>query len=387
VFWAKSRYRCGEAQLLEAREQSRRRELKGVHRLTFVVRAQPSPERKALLFVPGAAPAASFVSADRDALAARVRLVEIAPRPGLGQVQFAAALARALARERPARAVVWFAAATYGAATLAACRLARVPCLVIAGGMDVASCPEIGFGEARGGWRRTASRWTLEAAALIWAFSESARREILLRASPQAIAVVPPSVDTAYFQTPDARPRERLVVSTCAAISPLTIVQKGLDRLVAAARHAPDIQVVVTGRAEAGAAPVRAFVSDAPANVTFAGHVSREALRALYARAAAVAQLSRHEGFGVAAVEALAMRCAVVTSALPAFDEVVGGPGHYRVVDEASPEAVAAVLRAAIDAPPAPSRWAEVDRLYGGAARVAAWDRWLADEGLAAPPR
>jgi glycosyltransferase involved in cell wall biosynthesis len=362
-------------------------ELKGFARLTFVVWNRPSSGRKALLFVPGAAPEASFVSADRDALAARVRVVEVPPRSGLGHVAFAAALGRALARERPARAVVWFAAATYGAATLAACRLAGVPCLVVAGGMDVAACPEIGFGEARGGWRRAASRWALEAAALVWAFSESARREILQRASPKAMAVVPPAVDTAYFRAPDGQPRERLVVSTCAAISPLTIVQKGLDRLVAAAGRAPDIQVVVTGRADASAAPVRAFVSGAPANVTFAGHVSREALRALYARAAVVAQFSRHEGFGVAAAEGLAMHCAVVTSALPAFDEVVGGPGHHRVADDAAPEAVAAILRAAIEAPPATSRWAEVDRRYGGAVRAAAWDHWLAREGLVAPPR
>src|SRR5438105_6612459 len=123
------------------------------------------------MFVPGSAPGASFVAADRAALGARVRVIEVVPRSGLGQLAFAAALTRVLARERPARAVVWFAAASYGAATLGACRLAGVPCLVIAGGMDVAACPDIGFGEARGGWRRAASRWVLEEAALVWAFS------------------------------------------------------------------------------------------------------------------------------------------------------------------------------------------------------------------------
>src|SRR5687768_1575373 len=123
---------------------------------------------EAVLFVPGSAPGASFVSADREALAARVRLFEAVPKPGLGQLAFARTVRQLLARERPARAVVWFAAATYGATTLAACRLARVPCLVIAGGMDVAACPEIGFGEARGGWRRVLSRWVLEEAAVVW---------------------------------------------------------------------------------------------------------------------------------------------------------------------------------------------------------------------------
>ena len=221
----------------------------------------------------------------------------MAPASGLRHVAFAAALGRVLARERPARAVVWFAAATYGAATLAACRLAGVPCLVVAGGMDVASCPEIGFGEARGGWRRTASRWTLEQAALVWAFSESARREIAARARTRAIAVVPPAVDTGWFRPPaPPRARERLVLTTCAAIGPVTIAQKGLDRLSRAAALLPDVPVVVTGAVDLADSAVRAFVAGAPPNVSFAGHVSREALRTLYARAAVVAQLSRHEG-------------------------------------------------------------------------------------------
>ena len=72
---------------------------------------------------------------------------------------------------------------------------------------------------------------------------------------------------------------------------------------------------------------VRAFAAAAPPNVSFPGHVSRAALRDLYARAAVVAQLSRHEGFGVAAAEAAAMGCALVTTRLPVFDEVLGRRG------------------------------------------------------------
>jgi glycosyltransferase involved in cell wall biosynthesis len=344
---------------------------------------RPSSTARPLLFVPGSAPGASFVAADRDALNARVALVEVIPRPGFGQVTFAGQLGRVLARERPARAVVWFAAATYGSTTLAACRLAGVPCLVVAGGMDVASCPEIGFGEARAGWRRRASRWVLEEAAMVWAFSESARREIASRARPRAVAVVPPAVDTAWFR-PDSPPRarERFVLSTCAAIGPVTIAQKGLDRLVRAAGALPD----VPGTLDAAHPGVRAFVASAPSNVSFAGHVSRDALRDLYGRAAVVAQLSRHEGFGVAAVEAAAMGCALVTTALPVFDEVLG-PDHIGVPLAAPDADVAAALRRALDAAPPVSRWADLDRRYGVAVRTAAWEAWLTREGLLPPGR
>jgi glycosyltransferase involved in cell wall biosynthesis len=322
------------------------------------------------------------VSADRVALAERVTVVEVAPRSGLGHIAFAAALGRVLTRERPARAVVWFAAATYGAATLAACRLAGVPCLIVAGGMDVAACPEIGFGEARGGWRRAASRWALEAAALVWAFSESARREIAARARTRAIAVVPPAVDTGWFRPPTPPVvRERLVLTTCAAIGAITIPQKGLDRLVRAAALLPDVPVVVTGALDTTDAAVRAFVAGAPPNVSFAGHVSRDALRALYARAAVVAQLSRHEGFGVAAAEAAAMGCALVTTDLPVFDEVLG-PARGRVAVVGPDADVAAALRDALEAAAPAPRWADIDRRYGVAVRIAAWDAWLTREGL-----
>jgi glycosyltransferase involved in cell wall biosynthesis len=363
------------------------RGLKVCSRLTFVVPNRPSFRPQTVLFVPGSAPAASFVAADRAALLRRVRLVEVRPRSGLGHAVFAAQLGRALAGSRPARAVVWFAAATYGAATLAACRMAGVRCLVVAGGMDVAACPDIRFGDARGGWRRHASRWTLEQAALVWAFSESARREIAARARTRAIAVVPPAVDTGWFRPEVGAPaRERFVLSTCAAIGGVAIAQKGLDRLVRAAATLPDVPVVITGALDATDAGTRALVAAAPPNVSFAGHVSREALRSLYGRAAVVAQLSRHEGFGVAAAEAAAMGCALVTTDLPVFAEVLG-PARTSVPLDASDGAVAAALRRTLDAPPPPSRWADIDRRYGVAVRTAAWDAWLTREGLLEPSR
>ena len=43
---------------------------------------------------------------------------------------------------------------------------------------------------------------------------------------------------------------------------------------------------------------------------------------------------------------------------------------------------VAAALRQALDAPPPPPRWADIDRRYGVAVRTAAWDAWLTREGL-----
>ena len=334
----------------------------------------PDSAVEALLFVPGFAPDASFVSADRLALAQRARLIEIVPAGGWRRLAFVADVVRAV-RARPSGAVLWFATPGYGLATAAACRLGRIPLLVVSGGADVASCPDIGFGDARLPWRRAIARWILEGAAGVWAFSDAAAREVAGVAPRASVRVVPPAVDTAFFR-PQPVPRERLIATTCAAITPVTIAQKGLDRLVEAARRIPDAGFVVTG-APGSASAVSRFVGGAPPNVTFAGHVSRDALRALYARATVVAQLSRHEGFGVAAVEAAAMGCRILTTRLPVFAEVLGSLPDTVPLD-ATPDAIAAAIRAALAAPLPADRWAELDRRYGGAVREAAWAAWLA---------
>lgn len=350
------------------------------YRLTFVSRDGLGAETS-LLFVPGYGPGASFVAADREALSARVRLIEVVPRGRWGLAAFARDVARACAGGRAAAAVVWFAAPTYGAITAAVCREFGVPLLVVSGGFDVSHDPALGFGAATGGWRSRAVRLVLESAGDVWAFSGAARGAITALATPRRLAVVAPAVDTAFFRPPPGGPgRERLVVSTCAAITPISLRQKGVDRLVAAARRLPDVAFVITGRLDASPA-VRTWAAAAPANVTFAGYLSRDALRDLYARAAVVAQLSLHEGFGVAAVEAAAMGCQVVTTRLPVFAEVLGPP-PFAVDGGATDDEVAACLAAALAAPPPPGRWDELDRRYGVAVRSAAWDGWLTRTGI-----
>jgi glycosyltransferase involved in cell wall biosynthesis len=315
------------------------------------------------------------VAADREALGRRIHLLEVAGASGWrGRASFTLGVARA-ARARPRAAVLWFASPSLGLPTAVACRVGGVPLLVVSGGADVASCPEIAFGDARVRWRRAVARWILEGAAAVWAFTGAAAREVAAVAPRAPIRVVPPAVDTAFFRPQPIR-RERLVLATCAAITPVTLAQKGLDRLVAAAGLVPDAAFLITG-APAAAPAVARLVAGAPANVTFAGHVSREALRTLYARAALVAQLSRHEGFGVAAVEAAAMGCRVLTTRLPVFEEVLGDRDDSVPLD-ASTATVAAAIRAALAAPAPPDRWAELDRRYGGAVREAAWATWLA---------
>lgn len=325
-----------------------------------------------VLFVPGVNPDASFVALDRALLAARGPFLELAPGTDfMARTAFASRLAAALSRARVPLAVLWFAAPGYGSIVAAACRLARVPLLVVAGGAEVADCPAAAFGDARSVWRRALVRHVLTGARLVWAFSDAARREVAGLAPTAVVRVVPPAVDTEFFQ-PLARARLAQALTVCSAINRVTIRQKGLDRVVALAHARPAVPFCVTGRVEADDRAVQAFVAAAPPNVRFPGFVSREELRDRYATSRVYLQLSAHEGFGVAVVEAMAMGCTPLVADLAALREIVTEPalrisgaealeGQLDKLDRALAGSYAAEHRAALHA------------RFGVAARRAAW--------------
>lgn len=113
----------------------------------------------------------------------------------------------------------------------------------------------------------------------------------------------------------------------------------------------PGIDLVFVQRQGRGAARLaaqarRLGIAD---RVHFAQGVGRAALIALYGQAEALLHPSLCEGFGNPLAEAMACGCPVVTSALSAMPEVVGGAAL--LVDPADPAAIAAALVAIVDDP------------------------------------
>jgi glycosyltransferase involved in cell wall biosynthesis len=313
---------------------------------------------------------ASFVAIDREILAERYE-VEDLYQPG--RWPNPVAVVRGVLRAD--LVFGWFASwHTFFPITLA--WLLRKPSVMIVGGFDTASMPDIGYGHQRGGLRRFASRWIMRRAGRLVTNSEYSLGEIE-RNTP----IPPARVTVIHHGVPDplgalpAEPKERMALNV-GAIDRTTLVQKGQVPFVEAASRLPDVRFVLAGRwLDDSVERLRALAGD---NFRLAGWVSDGELRDLYRRAAVYVQASRHEGFGLAVAEAMLAGCVPVVANVTAMPEVVGDAGL--LISSQRPEEVADAVRRALDAAPEASRRARerivtafpMERRREGILRVAA---------------
>jgi glycosyltransferase involved in cell wall biosynthesis len=288
---------------------------------------------------------ASFVAIDREILAERFEIEDLY-QPGRwpNPVKILRGVARA--------DVVfgWFASwHTFFPITLA--WLLRKPSVLIIGGFDTANMPDIGYGYQQGGLRRWASLWIMGRARRLITNSNYSLTEIE-RNTP----IPPGRVTVVHHGVPDpfgevAPAKERLAL-TVGAIDRGTLVQKGQIPFVLAARELPDVRFAFAGKwLDDAVEELRAI---APANLELTGWLSDEDLHALYRRAAAYVQPSRHEGFGLAVAEAMLAGCVPVVMNATAMPEVVGEAGV--LIESQRPEDVADGIRRALALGPEANR-------------------------------
>ena len=118
---------------------------------------------------------------------------------------------------------------------------------------------------------------------------------------------------------------------------------KGFDVLIEAMRElGEEIQCVIAGQGCQGAHE-KALRAKAPANVAFVGELSRSELGSLLSLADVLAVPSRHEPFGLVALEAIASGTRVVASAVGGLPEFLCPP-LARLVAPDDPEALAVAI-------------------------------------------
>jgi glycosyltransferase involved in cell wall biosynthesis len=239
----------------------------------------------------------------------------------------------------------WFASwHTFWPVTLA--WLLHRPSVLVIGGFDTASLPEIDYGLQQRSVMSRVSRWTMRRATRLVTNSHYSRREIEANVGipADAVHVVHHGVADPFGELPNG-PRERLAL-TVGIVERRNLERKGLLPFVRAASLLPDVQFVVAGKwIDDSVEELRAVAGD---NVTLTGWVEDGELEALYRRAAVYVQPSRHEGFGLSVVEAMLAGDIPVVSSAGALPEVVGDEGVVLDSDAPAAEEVADGVRRAL---------------------------------------
>ena len=242
----------------------------------------------------------------------------------------------------------WFATwHTYAA--LAVARAQRKPSVVVTGGFDTASLPEIGYGAQQGGVRRWVAGSIDRRATRLVTNSEYLVGEIErnLGITPDRVHVVHHGLRDRFGGVDVDSDRDPSAL-TVGHVYRLNNERKGHRPFVLAARDLPEVQFTLAGNWLDDA--VEALRAEAPANVEFTGYLEDPELDDLFGRSAVYVQASRHEGFGLSLAEAMLAGAIPVVTPAGALPEVVGDVGV--TIPEPTPRAIAAGVRKALDMGP-----------------------------------
>jgi glycosyltransferase involved in cell wall biosynthesis len=221
----------------------------------------------------------------------------------------------------------------------------------------------------------------LRRAAALIAVSHHTRRELVeqLGVPPERVHVVHEGVDRSVYRPTSRRLLDRPYVLYVGSEQPRKNLAT-LFRAFAAVRTATgraDLALVKVGAPGGPEAPFRARMREQARaaglgdELIVVGRVGVDELVAWYSGAICLALPSRHEGFGLPPLEAMACGCPAVVSAAGALPEVAGGGGIvYGHADDA--DALAGVLRRLLEYPDERQRVAAAGRLV--AARFS-WER------------
>ena len=160
------------------------------------------------------------------------------------------------------------------------------------------------------------------AAARVLTVSERTKRDLidLYDLPPDRVVVTPNGVDPAFGPESSARDEEVQAAVHPYALAVGAIQERKNQAAALAAAQEVGLELVVVGPTK----DARLAEELRRGGARLEGYVSTERLAALYRGAACLVQSSRHEGFGLPVVEAMASGTPVVTVADPALVEVAG---------------------------------------------------------------
>jgi len=192
-------------------------------------------------------------------------------------------------------------------------KLLKKKSIIVTGGYDVVSIPEINYGVFRSPFKGRIVKWTLENADLVIPFSQYAEDQLSMRVKPKNTKMIYLTCETDKFKPNDSIPRENLVITVC-RVSKDNISRKGLITFVEAAKKLPSLEFAIIGPHVDDSISYLSKI--APSNLKLTGYLPEDELIKWYQRAKVYCQLSYEEGEGAGGVlgEGMASGCVPVIS-------------------------------------------------------------------------
>ena len=227
---------------------------------------------------------------------------------------------------------------------------AGLPVVITARGSDVTQLPDYAAP------RRQIEAAIDRAAALIAVSGALGERLVALGAAPARVTVLRNGVDTATFRLPADRAAGRAALGltgpTLLSVGAL-IPRKGHHLTIAAMTALPDMTLLIAGEGpEHGRLTADIARLGLAARVRLLGPVPHAELPAWYGAADAMVLASAREGWANVLLESMACGTPVIASNIPGNPEVVRSRDAGLIVDETTPQGIAAAVRALLAAPP-----------------------------------
>ena len=218
--------------------------------------------------------------------------------------------------------------------------------LIVVGGFDVASVPEIKYGAFANLKEKIPAKYVLKNTNKILVVDPSLKKKAMKNAKLDGnnIEYLPTTYDPNYWLKKGNKERMVLTVASIKNIKRIKI--KGIDTFIKSAKYLPDVKFLIVGVKNG----IREYIQKiAPKNVEVIGMLPQEKLLSYYQKAKVYCQLSISEGLPNTLCEAMLCECIPVGTRIDGISTAMGDVGFY--VPYGDPKITAYAIKKALEAP------------------------------------
>ena len=220
----------------------------------------------------------------------------------------------------------WFAG-DHAAVSIFFSKLFKKKSIIVVGGYDVASEPEIDYGQlAQKEYKKKLTQFALKNANLVLAVDRGLIKdaETNAKVTGEHIDYLPTGYDPKYWKAKGIK--EKIVLTIASADNLSRIKIKGLDTFVKSAKYLPSTKFIVVGVNSEAKKYLEKISSK---NVELIEFLPQKKLLSYYQKAKVYCQLSLREGLPNCLCEAMLCNCIPVGTDIPGIKNAIGNTGFY----------------------------------------------------------